>query len=570
MGDDDPFGSFGLAPIRIEDKAVFDQAFQSCSDRLSDYSFANTFIWRQPIHLQWARLHDCLCVFANGDGGLTLLFPPIGPGDSAASLREALRICDEYNGAVGLERWTRVEYVSREMLDRLSGPYLVEPMSGDYVYATERMVDLAGGDLASKRQARNRFARRYAARTETYDPALHLEGCLGLLRRWEHQADEETAAEPAALAANVAFKRSKDMLAAEEALRHHARIGLTGMALYAGNDLVGFTFGEMIGRDIFSVLVEKTDREYVGSAQYIFSEFCRQYWAHTRWCNAGDDWDIPALAWTKESYRPVRRLDKFVLRPIGVTMVPAGGMAGVLEAASCASASLPSLALDPSDRLETVFSDLEQAATLPMHAFDPNRRLETILNEMDDAAAALAASPGPVLPEIDRAAPTDLDDLTALEAGTFEPGIAVKRRQLRYLLQRPTASVHVVRCEGKVAAAAMLLRRRTRNGTVGRVYSLAVDASHRGKGYGKSLLRSCIGVLQAEGISSISLEVEEDNIPAVRLYESLGFHTVRRLVGYYGAGRDGLKMRLDIPAPDPAPAPVCVGEEAGRQEMHRA
>jgi len=319
MDDDDPFGSYGLSPIRIGDKSVFDQFLSACTTRLSDYTFANTFIWRDPIHLRWAVLEDCLCVFANGDGGLTLLFPPMGRGDQKAALRRCLAICEDYNAAHRFQGWTRIEYVSREMLEKLggvfpscapAGEFDVRPMSGDYVYATARMIDLAGGDLASKRQARNRFARRYAARTEPYGPQ-HLDECTRLLLLWNAQV--EASAGQAGSSASV--KRNKDVIAAREALVHCEALGLRGLVLFAGDQIVGFTLGEMLDETTCSIIIEKTDRQFTGSAQYIFSEFCRQAWAHTQWCNVGDDWDVPSLAWTKESYRPAMRLEKFILRP---------------------------------------------------------------------------------------------------------------------------------------------------------------------------------------------------------------------------------------------------------------
>ncbi|MCL6462707.1 Acetyltransferase (GNAT) family protein [Flavobacterium micromati] len=47
---------------------------------------------------------------------------------------------------------------------------------------------------------------------------------------------------------------------------------------------------------------------------------------------------------------------------------------------------------------------------------------------------------------------------------------------------------------------------------------IAVDSSHRGKGYGKQLMEKAISI--AEG--NIALHVEPDN-PAKKLYEKLGF-----------------------------------------------
>ena len=312
--DADPFGSCGLLPLGLQDKPLFDQFFGACSTRLSDYTFANTFIWRDSIHLHWQLFSGCLCVFANGDGGLTMLFPPIGQGDLRAALRRCLDICESYNARAGLEHWTRIEYISDELRAKFPGDFIHEPMSGDYVYLTRRLIDLAGGDLSSKRQARNRFARRYPARTELFE-SRHLPQCLELLEIWRQQAQQGPSRR-----LNADFKRAKEVAATADAMKYFQPLGLKGMVLYAGDELVGFTLGEMLSPDTCSILVEKTHRDYAGSAQYIFSEFCRQCWSGTTYCNVGDDWDLPSLAWTKQSYRPVMRVPKWVLRPALATL----------------------------------------------------------------------------------------------------------------------------------------------------------------------------------------------------------------------------------------------------------
>src|ERR1017187_7874542 len=126
--DDDPFGSYGLRRISLEDKLTFDRFFCTCRTRLSDYTFANTFIWRDSIHLRWQIFHGCLCVFANGDRGLTMLFPPLGDSqaDPVAALRESLEICESYNARANLTQWTRVEYVSQELMQRLGKELRIE------------------------------------------------------------------------------------------------------------------------------------------------------------------------------------------------------------------------------------------------------------------------------------------------------------------------------------------------------------------------------------------------------------------------------------------------------------
>lgn len=302
----------GLREITLPDKPVFDRCFRQYPEGLSDYTFANTFIWREPLHLRWHVSRDCLCVFANGDGGLTLLFPPLGEGDFVGALRESLELCAAFNDAAHYDQPTRVEYVNARLLRQFPADFFARAMTGDYVYATGRMIELDGSALASKRKARNRFARLYPARTEPLQPR-HVPACLELLNTWRVQVE----ASPLATGDTTAqLKRAKEETATREALRYAAELGLIGMVLSVGDELAGFTLGEMLDGDTCSILIEKADRRFKGAAQYIFSEFCRQYWSHTKWCNVGDDWEIASLAWTKQSYRPVARREKWVLQPV--------------------------------------------------------------------------------------------------------------------------------------------------------------------------------------------------------------------------------------------------------------
>ena len=122
---------------------------------------------------------------------------------------------------------------------------------------------------------------------------------------WEHQGYSNQEQNI------IDFKRSKDVYATIEAMKYHKELNLKGMVLFADNQLVGFTFGEYLTKDTCSILIEKTNTDFAGSAAYIYSEFCKQYWSDTQFTNAGDDWEIPSLAYTKESYNPSSRIKKY-------------------------------------------------------------------------------------------------------------------------------------------------------------------------------------------------------------------------------------------------------------------
>ncbi len=301
----DFFNKYNLKPIEIEDKNLFNYYFSFYKTRIAEYSFANIFIWRKFIKILWKMIDNHICVFANGDNGLTMPLPPLGQGNINQVLDQCMEICRNYNFSIYYNLPARIEYLSKDLLNSFNN-YTIEPMQYDYIYETKKMILLEGGDLASKRQLKNRFMRKYKYSTENYDPEKHFELCLSLLKKWSTQTKKTD------LKTSVTIKRLKEILATEEALRFSKKLGLSGMVLFAEDNLIGFTLGEMLGSNMFSILIEKTDREYTGSAQFIFSEFCKNYWSNVELCNVGDDWDVPSLRWTKNSYKPAFVINKWM------------------------------------------------------------------------------------------------------------------------------------------------------------------------------------------------------------------------------------------------------------------
>jgi ribosomal protein S18 acetylase RimI-like enzyme len=526
------FAAYGLRPIEHSDRGTFARFFAPLACPLSDFTFSQIYTWRNSLHLSWTVLAGHLCVFANGSGDLTMLMPPIGEsGDVAAgdsALRQAFDLMDTYNAAQGVPDRSRIEYVSDELLARFSRAGLsVTPMATDYVYDTARMIDLPGGELASKRQAKNRFLRRYQHRVETYDAARHLDGCLQLLAGWRSHQDTQHQQD----AGINAIKRHKEAVATELALRDASQLNLHGMVVYVrdagqgegatggsatvarqgagahrvdgdGFSLRGFTFGETLGSDQSSIVIEKTDLTITGLAQFIFSEFCRTAWADRPLTNVGDDWGLESLAWTKMSYRPVKLLQKYMLTAARPTAV----------------------------------------------AMDGLRPMAT------DATSAQAEAEAPAVgPTIRQAARCDLDAAIALEQACFAADLSLKKRQLQYLQSRPSAVFLVADRAGTVVGQGIALVRRSRHGSTGtasgRIYSLAVHRQHRGQKIGGQLLRAMVRQLRERGVRRVYLEVSHDNAEAIALYERNGFQPIGRLSDYYGPQLDALHMMHECETP---------------------
>ncbi len=503
----DLLSDFGLRPVTLADRPAMDRFFQSLHSPLSDYTFSQLFTWRNSLRIAWNVIENHLCVFANGSGDLTLLLPPIGDTGSDRALARAAEIMDQYNAVHACRDKSRIEYISEELLARFDHSRLnVSPQGKDYLYDVNRMIDLAGGDLASKRQAKNRFMRNYRHRVEPYDVARHFGPCRDLLNSWKERQDNAHAGD----GTSSAIKRTKESLATQLTLEHAAELGLQGLVVYAADQqgagdetLKAFTFGEALGSDQSSIVIEKTDLECKGLSQFIFSEFCRMAWAHRPLVNAGDDWGLESLAWTKSSYRPVKLLAKFAMSsPVRVAV--GGGSSSTVTAVS----SEPQLATS-------------------------------------------AATESPVVIRAVRR--EDLSAISNLERGCFTM-YNLNGRQLQYLCQRASSVFLVAEVDGKIVGEGIALVRHHKHSLSGRAYSLAVDPAYRGRGIGEKLMREMIEQLRLRNVRRIYLEVEASNASAIKLYQRIGFRKIGTLSDYYGDGKDGAHMMCDAGAAMPVAA----------------
>jgi len=463
-----------LRPVTLGDRHLFDAAFARLHDPISDATFAACYLWAETLAFSWAVIEDHLCVFSAAGDGLCLILPPLAlsleaEGRAVACIDACADLMERSSPASGA---IRIEYVSDELLDRLraGGVELsAEPMYPDYVYPARAMIDLTGGPLKGKRKLRSGFLRDHSDVVARELTPADIAACETLLDHWKHRADATHEGELSEHGAESSALRDHDDRCTRTALREWRALGLESMGVWAGGRLLGFTFGERLGDRGASVLIEKVEPGVRGAAQFIFSEFCRQCFAGCETINVGDDWGLPALRYTKTSYRPTRLISKSVLTR------PRADARPLLRAASA--------------------GDAPAIREIELRAFD-----------------------------------TDDERFT--------------HAQVRRLIANPRATVLVAERDVRVIGWAATLTRRVSGGVSGRVYAIAVAPDCAGRGVGRVLLTSALAALESAGARRVSLEVRADNDAAIALYRSFGFASCERLDGYYGVGRDGVRMRL--------------------------
>jgi ribosomal-protein-alanine N-acetyltransferase len=80
-----------------------------------------------------------------------------------------------------------------------------------------------------------------------------------------------------------------------------------------------------------------------------------------------------------------------------------------------------------------------------------------------------------------------------------------------------------------------------RNALDGHVLTIDVSTRNRRRGVGSRLLKEMEGIFSEKNVKTCHLEVKENNIEALKLYEKAGYKKIGKLKNYYGR-TDGLYL----------------------------
>ena len=128
------------------------------------------------------------------------------------------------------------------------------------------------------------------------------------------------------------------------------------------------------------------------------------------------------------------------------------------------------------------------------------------------------------------------EELAALQNKIFTGGWGFcpnTVEEIRYYLQLTGCRINeVVSVEDKGRKIGYVWHHKFPKTNGRRIHMLGVDPEFRGRGLGKKLLQAAIHQMDKLGIKTVELTVDSENVPAVSLYNSLGFELKSRSVWY--------------------------------------
>jgi uncharacterized protein len=281
-------------PLLLDDKPLLDGIFANLQPRISEFSFADLYLFRQAHAYRLTVVEGSLVLLGRGYGGEEYFLPPLTGG-----VAEALaRLFD-----AGLSLYGADETFVNSFLRDKEISIVADRDNFDYLYLRRDLAELHGNRYHKKKNRINYFASRHEYRIEPYGPG-YLDGCLELLAKWR-RVRAEIESRSLLLEAD----------ATEEALHMVVPLGLEGLVAIVDGEVKGFVLGGRLNSDTSVCHFEKADPYLEGLYQLINREFCRLLFTDCTHVNREQDLGEPSLRASKLSYHPVELVKKYRVHP---------------------------------------------------------------------------------------------------------------------------------------------------------------------------------------------------------------------------------------------------------------
>lgn len=284
-------------PLDLDDRDFLRPLLWRYQPETSELTFTNLFIWNGYYGFEWSIYRHWLFIIASKTPGDAWALQPLGMPPRLNITRMLLRWLRDKRGSLA----PRIERADRWFANELAGEddLQIEPMREhfDYLYATSDLIQLSGRDYHGKRNHINAFLQ-----TTPYEYAeltgAHARACLELADTWCGGRCEDD------------MGLLSEWEAVARTLTHFEALEVTGGMILIEEQVRAFSVGELLNGSTAVIHIEKADPAIRGLYPMINQQFLEKAWSDTRFVNREQDLGNPGLRRAKESYYPVRLVEK--------------------------------------------------------------------------------------------------------------------------------------------------------------------------------------------------------------------------------------------------------------------
>lgn len=299
-GVEEALGQMNFKLITLEDKEWMDCRLKASGFQGCDYSFANLYLWRNISQVEVADYAGMLCIRSKRLSRDQYIYTfPAGNGDLKQAVEAMREDCAKNSNPFVLRGFSDDE--RQRLEEELPGRFTFESIrkEWDYLYLVEDLANLAGKKYHGKRNHIARFMDLGEWKLEPIT-AENKEACIQMCSRW-YEMQKESGKESSLL----------DRQVVESAFAYYEVLKLQGAALYLNGEIVGITMGEPLNKDTFAVHIEKAFADIQGAYPMLNKQFVTEYMSGYTYVNREEDDGGLGLRKAKESYYPVKMLEKY-------------------------------------------------------------------------------------------------------------------------------------------------------------------------------------------------------------------------------------------------------------------
>ncbi len=292
------FLGLSFTSIEIEHRAILEPFLKKNPQRLSDYTFASLYAWRDVYKHAWAWLDpDTLLLSLEQEGNMHL-YRPLGvfsEESQATLLREA----------ANLDYSLKLFGVDNKFFELYADftPHfdsLMIPEGANYLYRATDLATLSGRRYSKKRNLIAQAESELQWSVGRLAPDHGTECCRILQEIGPHEGGQSLEDESRALKAMCS---------------HLSELGPEGVIIYANDVPVAFSVFDELNPETAVVYFEKAEREYKGLYQLVNRETAKII-LHKgyQFINREADLGHEGLRQAKLSYHPVELVEYFNLK----------------------------------------------------------------------------------------------------------------------------------------------------------------------------------------------------------------------------------------------------------------
>lgn len=299
-----PRPALRFKPVTMADIPAISALLSRAGSRTCDYTIGGIYMWIDYFKYQFCIYNDTLFISGVTENHLDL--PAFSLPIGRLPLSESIALLSQYCAAKEIPLCLSAVPADRVGEFLALGRWETEALDdwSDYLYDIEALASLSGKKLSKKRNHVNRFmADNPGAHFDRMTPD-DVDSLIAAYDSWSSDYDDSpTGRQERRMTIHV--------------LRNLSLYGFDGAVLrLADGTIAAFTLAEVIG-DTAYIHIEKMNHEISGAGEAVNTLMARHLldlYPNLLYANREEDCGDPGLRYAKESYHPLRKLDKFNLR----------------------------------------------------------------------------------------------------------------------------------------------------------------------------------------------------------------------------------------------------------------